>query len=168
VSQRPKLSEIVQFLEPRLEGLKAILPELSSKAHARVNAARERCDALVEKAKRESAMLKRDADRATIKRQATELREKARKVLEAAKEEAAVAMLDAQADEYFPLTGELFAYQTLEVLARTSVKMYGGEDAVEHRMHEWRARWWERQAPRGNGFVAAFSVKNFQRKQSSA
>ena len=62
MSRNPKFFEIVYDLESRLEVLKAQLPELSAEANAKINAARERCDALVEKARRQSTRLMLDAN----------------------------------------------------------------------------------------------------------
>jgi len=132
----------------RLEKLKPILPPYSAQAHAKINAVRERCDALVEKAQREHAELMREARLAEENdyRRAWAMRGRAHKALKAAQEEAAVMMLDAQAGEYISVVGEFFPYQTLEILASTSIEIYGGEDAVGLRVSEWRARWWDRKA----------------------
>jgi len=136
------LSKILE----RLEGAKAYLPELSPEAHARINAVRERSDGLIEGARREHATLIRDADRLGEVPLSAQLRKQAQEILRAAQDKAAVQLLDAQAEEYLPLTGSRFPEHTLEILARTSAEMYGGGDAVILRRYEWRARWWEQGA----------------------
>jgi hypothetical protein len=142
--RKAQLDEMIE----RLERTKPILPDLPPAAFAKINAARERCDALVGKAKLKHADLIRDAQRFSRDeyQRAGELRRQANKVLQDAQNEAAVRLLDAQAGEFISLVGDLFPYQTVEILAATSVRMYGAEDAVRLHVNEWRARWWERKA----------------------
>src|SRR5262249_25643864 len=59
-------------------------------------------------------------------------------------DEASVLLLDAQALEFLPLTGEHFAYETLPILEQTSIDLFGGGDKTKLRLREWRARAWER------------------------
>jgi hypothetical protein len=109
---------------------------------ARVNAARERCDAIVAQPQREYDSYRVLAKAADGDWDSRELCEK----FKSARAKAAVEFLDAQAQAYLPLAGERFPYQTLEVLAGTAVDLYGGEDAVADRVFEWRARWWDQEA----------------------
>jgi len=144
---RLRKAQISDLIE-RLEKLKPLLPPYSPAAFARINAVRERCDALVEKAKLKHAELTQEAQRTSRYeyQRAAELRKQAREVLDAAQDEAAGLMLDAQAGEYISQVGDLFPDQTLRILAETSIEMYGGENAVRLREKEWRARWWDRKA----------------------
>ncbi|MGB7722296.1 MAG: hypothetical protein WBL65_20515 [Bryobacteraceae bacterium] len=143
-----------------LEAVKAALPELSPQAHARINAVRERCDALLGRAVRQHAKMIRDADLMADTRRSRSLRNRAHDVLQTAEDAAAVRLLDAQADEYLPQTGARFPYQTLEVLAQTAVDIYGGETAVALRKNEWRARWLDRKAAEKTPPAQAAIVSN--------
>jgi len=134
--------------------MEAILPvrSLPRADFAKINATRERCDVLVAKAQRKHDKLRAAADREEDWRRARQLRQHAREILQAAQSEAAVRILDAQAEAYLPLVGDHFRYQTLEILATASASLYGGDtskvvtDAVADRVGEWRARSWEREA----------------------
>ncbi len=147
---REEIAELVRRME-------AILPirSLSPADFARINAARERCDALVARAQREHDKLCVAAEREQDWRPARKLRQLGREILQAAQSEAAVRILDAQAEAYLPLAGDHFRYQTLEILAKASATAYGGDvaklvrDAVADRVCEWRARSWERESVAG-------------------
>lgn len=143
------LAEVAKALRDCAADLAAVLPALSPAADARVNAVRERCDGLVEKAKHESERLRTEAAGAYLngdRKNAYARRRRARKVREAAGAQAAEELLDAQCKEFLPLTGRHFPNETLEVLTKTSIDLYGGAEAVADRMHEWRARSWEAEA----------------------
>lgn len=129
-----------------------MLPDLAPRARAGINATRERCDAKVAGAKGKAEKLRQDAviaESTGDEGRAAALRARAREVLGAANAEAAVELLDAQCSEYIRLKPQLFPYRTVEALAKTSLSSYPGkeaEEAIELRLYEWRARWYELQA----------------------
>jgi hypothetical protein len=158
-AQEVPLAEIIGDLEHDLPRQKAILPALSRAASANINAAGERCDALIAEARAEDNKLRAAAKLEGDWHKARTLRQGARDSFQAAQSAAAVRFLDAQAQEYLPLTGAHFSYETLPVLAATSLDLYGKggpgcetvvpmavKQAVENREREWRARWCETQA----------------------
>jgi hypothetical protein len=160
--QEVPLAELVNVLGDMRPHLEAVLPTLSPAAFARINAARERCDKLIAEARTErDKLLAAPASAAASGDwlQARTLRQRAFDGFKTAQSAAAVTLLDAQAQEFLPLTGDRFSYETLPVLAATSLALYGKgepgyeteaplvvENAVENAMREWRARCWERQA----------------------
>jgi uncharacterized membrane protein len=150
-TQGPEASpaEVAKALRDCAAELAAVLPPLSPAADLRINAVRERCDGLVKKAQRESDRLRTEAAGAYLngdRKGAYALRRRAREVREAAGAQAAVDLLDAQAEQFLPLTGNHFPNKTLEVLAKTSIDLYGGAEAVADRMYEWRAQSLEAEA----------------------
>jgi hypothetical protein len=150
----PKFSEVIELLERNRKLIdEDVLPQLPPDAFARINAARERCDAIAEEAQnrydeaRAAERIKKPARQGNLLRQA-------HRQLESAKEKAAVLLLDAQAAEYLPLA-RLFPYHTLPTLVKTSLQMYGSPDpgghierALELRIKHWRARRWDLEAER--------------------
>jgi integrase len=107
-----------------LDQISEVLPDLSRQAHLRINAVRERCDALVAKAEVEYAKLIQQASMTDDTRRSRELRNQAREVRQAAQDKAAVRLLNAQAKLYLPLTGERFPY-------RKAIKAYQSDRLKE-------------------------------------
>ena len=94
---REDLAELVRRLE-------AILPIrlLPPADFARINAARERCDVLVAKAQREVDAIRMAADREHDWRLRSQMRQRAREILQDAQSRAAMKILDVQAEAFLP------------------------------------------------------------------
>jgi hypothetical protein len=148
--KQPTVADLRESLTALRAGEDLLLPELPPAAFARINAKRERIEAAVFAAERERDGLLTEALRQRSESRALDLKQQqAYGLVRAARNKAAVDLLDAQAEEYIQLVGDLFPHHTLEILAKTSIAEYGGEGAVTSRKAEWRARWWERRTASG-------------------
>ena len=153
--QPTTFEEAIDKLGYSMSAFRAVLPELPELSSFRLDEAVRLANRVVKRGLADHDRLIGETNQAPLRSQ--ELRRQASSVLSQARVKAALWLLESQVVAFIPVAGELFPVQTLPILARISVTLYGGElgtiqddvrQAVDVCCATWRVRWKDLQAKR--------------------